>query len=401
MSQAMKTTPNCSAPDRRGQGGFTIVELMVGMLVALVATVVMFQVFAVSEGQKRTTTGSGDAQQNGVFSLFQLERDARMAGYGLNYMSLLGCQLNGWYTPAPGSAITLSLLPVSVTQTAGAPDQVTFMYSGTDLFTAPVKLVQTMPSNTSYFKVDNRYGFNAGDLVVAGQAGQPCTLAQVSNLPTTPGSTDQILHDNTNYIDANGTPQPTQYNKSGGLAAPNNIAYSAWNPATSTGGRLYNLGQSPVAVTYLVQNNQLMVRNLLTPGQPDVAISDGIVQMQVQFAYDGNNDGRISSTAPWASNIVLGVNDQWGDAMPVGSTAADWAKVIAIRLAVVSRSMQPERPDPATGICTATTVMPVWNTPVPPITMDISANPDWRCFRYRVFEVTVPLRNMIWFAQPA
>ena len=66
------------------------------MLVGLIATVVMFQVFAVSEGQKRTTTGAGDAQQNGVSSVFLIERDARMAGYGMNYLPaarLLGQRL--------------------------------------------------------------------------------------------------------------------------------------------------------------------------------------------------------------------------------------------------------------------------------------------------------------------
>ena len=48
------------------ESGFTIVELMVGMLIGLISIVVMFQIFAVSEGQRRTTSGAGDAQQNGV-----------------------------------------------------------------------------------------------------------------------------------------------------------------------------------------------------------------------------------------------------------------------------------------------------------------------------------------------
>jgi type IV pilus assembly protein PilW len=26
----------------------------------------------------------------------------------------------------------------------------------------------------------------------------------------------------------------------------------------------------------------------------------------------------------------------------------------------------------------------------------ISTDPNWMCYRYRVFETTVPLRNMIW-----
>jgi len=26
---------------------------------------------------------------------------------------------------------------------------------------------------------------------------------------------------------------------------------------------------------------------------------------------------------------------------------------------------------------------------------------NWRCYRYRLFEVMVPIRNMIWYAQPS
>ena len=103
--------------------GFTLVEIMVGVLIGLIGTVVIFQVFAVSEGQKRTTTGASDAQQNGVFGLFQIERDVRMAGYGMNNMALLGCKINGWYEPG-GAKIEFKMVPVEIINgVGGAPDQ--------------------------------------------------------------------------------------------------------------------------------------------------------------------------------------------------------------------------------------------------------------------------------------
>ena len=52
--------------------GFTLVELMVGLLISLLCTLAMFKAFAGFEGQKRTTTSGNDAQQNGSYSLFQL-----------------------------------------------------------------------------------------------------------------------------------------------------------------------------------------------------------------------------------------------------------------------------------------------------------------------------------------
>jgi type IV pilus assembly protein PilW len=383
-----------SAPARR-QSGFTIVELMVGVLIGLVATVVMFQVFAVSEGQKRTTTYAGDAQQNGVASLFQVERDARMAGYGINYSPLLGCQINGWYEPS-GATFTLTLAPVVITNgAAGAPDQISFMYGSSDLFMAPAKLTQSMPSPSSVYKVDNRYGFNEGDLVIAAEAGKPCTLAQVSTLPGNAGNTDNVIHNSGNYTDDSGRQLPTQYNKPSGLGT----SYAAWNPASGAGGVLYNLGSLPTVVTYAVQSDQLVVIDGLQ-GAGTQIISDGVVQIQAQYGYDGDADGRVPQGATINSTLVLNGPDQWSDTMPVGTVAStEWQKVIAVRLAVVSRSGTPEKPDPATGICNTTTVGPTWQATGRVI--DLSANASWKCYRYRLFEVVVPLRNMVWFALPA
>ncbi len=385
----------------RREGGFTIVELMVGMVVGLVAMVVMFQVFAVSEAQKRTTTGAGDAQQNGVYSLFQIERDARMAGYGMNYLPLLGCQINAWYEPS-ASPFQLVLAPVVITNGAGgAPDRITFLYGNSDLFMAPAKLTQSMPSPAALYKVDNRFGFKEGDLVIAAEAGKPCSLAQVSGVPGTPGNSDNVIRNSGNYTDGQGVTRPTDYNRPGGLPAPNNIAYSSWNPATNTGGRVYNIGALPTAVTYAVNNSRLVSLNGFVPGDT-AEIAEGIVQIQAQYGYDQNGDGSVGAAATSVAlvNAALG-QDQWADAMPAGVPGTEWAKVIAMRLAIVARSMQAEKPDPVLG-CNATQNPPVWRAKGPVAgVMDVSALADWKCYRYRVFEVTVPIRNLIWLPLPA
>lgn len=68
----------------RLQSGFSLVDILVGMLLSLIGTVVIFQVFSVSEGIKRTSTSGADAQQSGVLAMFSLERSLKEAGYGLN-----------------------------------------------------------------------------------------------------------------------------------------------------------------------------------------------------------------------------------------------------------------------------------------------------------------------------
>jgi type IV pilus assembly protein PilW len=43
-------------------------------------------------------------------------------------------------------------------------------------------------------------------------------------------------------------------------------------------------------------------------------------------------------------------------------------------------------------VCATTTAQPQWVGGA----FDLSARADWRCYRYRVFETTISLRNMIW-----
>jgi type IV pilus assembly protein PilW len=67
----------------KAHAGFSLVDVMVGMVIALLGVIIMFQVFGVSESVKRTTTSGGDAIQNGASALFAMERSIKSAGYGI------------------------------------------------------------------------------------------------------------------------------------------------------------------------------------------------------------------------------------------------------------------------------------------------------------------------------
>jgi type IV pilus assembly protein PilW len=84
------------------------------------------------------------------------------------------------------------------------------------------------------------------------------------------------------------------------------------------------------------------------------------------------------------------------------TTAAVWQQVYAVRVAVLARSQNYEQPN-AAGVCQATTVtnQPRWGrTAAAPAgtgfatLQAVGALPS--CYKYRVFETIVPLRNMIW-----
>ena len=88
-----------------------------------------------------------------------------------------------------------------------------------------------------------------------------------------------------------------------------------------------------------------------------------IVQLQAQYGKDTDGDGAV---------------DTWDEITPAAPNA--WLQVVAVRIGLVARSAMPERPDPATGACNTTTTPPRWSVGE----FDLSADTEWRCFRYRV-----------------
>ena len=345
---------------------------MIAMLIGLIGCIVIFQVLAVSERQKRTTTGAGDAQQNGLLGLYAIERDARMAGYGFNYVPLLGCNVLG-YDSNGARDFSFPLLPVRITDgAAGAPDSISFVYGSSALLVVPAKLTQTSGLTGTENKVANRFGFQIGEVMLIGEPGKDCTLRQVTSLPTAVGATDQVHHTT-----------PARYNKPNGLP----VSYTVWDNTTQTGGRLFGLGLAPVAGTYSVQNGELTFLNLLTDTTA-VSVTDSIVQLQAEYGKDMNGDGRVDPAGAGG--------DVWEATMPVGATATDWSRVLAVRIAVVARSAQPEALRPGQTACDVTTAPPTWKNGTTPIS--VASDPNWQCYRYRVFETTVPLRNLIWVA---
>jgi type IV pilus assembly protein PilW len=378
--------PRRLSPSRTRSLGFSLVEIMVASLIGLIGSIVIFQVFAVSESQKRTTTGGADAAQSGLLALYTIEREARMAGYGINYVSLLGCNVLAYdmgppeRNPIPAFALTAA----EITNGAGgAPDTLKFVYGSSNLVVAPVRLTTASSAGTTVHKVNLPFGFNVGDLILVARAGSPatsCTMQQVTAVGT--GSGDEINH-----------VEGVRYNKSSIATQPN---YPAWSNTSLDGGILYNLGTEPSVSIYSIASGQLAHQNLLTSSSSTV-IMDGIVQLQAEYGKDTDDpaDGIVNTyetTAP--------------------TNADQWARVLTLRVAILARSSEFDK-----AHCAAN---PQWWSGAAPAQVDfLMANVDgtadsgtacaagstpatphpnnWRQYRYRVFETIIPLRNHIWF----
>jgi type IV pilus assembly protein PilW len=241
------------------------------------------------------------------------------------------------------------------------------VYGSSNKLVAPAKLLVATAVNANALRVDNQFGFLVDDVVISGQVGRNCSVFQ-----TTAVNTDTLTLSSGNYTNSSGGTSAARYNNATGAT----IAYSAWDDTTNAGTRVFNLGNAPQVATYSVSGGQLMYQNLFTDSAA-TGIIDGIVQIQAQYGRDTNADGTV---------------DTWTSTMPGVPTATDWANNLAIRVAVVARSALPEKPNPTTQLCDTTAASPTWLGG----TIDLTADANWQCYRYRVFQTIIPLRNLLW-----
>jgi type IV pilus assembly protein PilW len=350
---------------KRCDRGFSLVEIMVGVAIGMIGVLVIMQVAAVFEGQKRTTTTGADAQTNGVTALYTVERDGRRAGYGLNATSALGCTIKRYFDT--GAATNLVLAPVIITNGAsGAPDSIEILASSKSGWSVPSRVTVDHPPQATNIFMNTTLGINVGDLLVLSEPGKDCTLIQATGIPN---GNVQVLHQNT-----------SKWNPPGG----SNIF-----PADgySVGAQVLNLG-ALIDHTYSVTAGTLMLSEVNSSTNTAVQrplIAD-VVNMQFEYGFDtragAQADPRVDT---WSATMI--------DADHSGTTndAGDIARVVAVRMAIVARSSLMEKPN-ANGVCETTTTEPTWDGG----TIKIDTDPNWKCYRYKTLETVIPLRNILW-----
>jgi len=368
----------------RSSAGMSLIELMVGAAIGLIGIVIITHVYLTNEQHKRTTTAAGGAQTNGAIALYALEREIRQSGFGLNSSLAFQCNCDATvnagcsaiqyyydlkYSFPPNASMTnsrnaLSLYPFLITDAANTPDVLSVFYGSDAERALSTILVDNMVTPGADIKPDGTAGFETGNLVVL-QNGTACAMYQVTGVVA-----QTLLHADNIWNPSAGGTLPT------------------W-PKDST--RIFNLGSRPVWKTYAIANGKLQVTDqlaVLTAGAVSQDLMDGIVDLQAQYGKDTNND-----------NVI----DVWTKQLPAAFgtnfSATDIAQVKAVRLAVLARSEHYEKPATAGDPCEATTAAnrPTWggtdNLPFPSFDAP-GALPS--CYKYRVFETVVPLRNMLW-----
>lgn len=347
------------------QFGFSLVEVMVGMAIGLLGMLVIMQVFSVTEAGKQTTTTGGDAQQKAALSVHTIEHDLRMAGYGINGVpALMGCNIQAYNATRVPTSFNFVLAPVVITQgTGNLPDTITITYSTSSVVNAPASITQALPNPAAAYRVNNRYGFTPGDLIVIAESGLDCTLGQVTDTPGG-GQSDNVIHNSGNYKNSSGNNVPADYNAPGGVS---NVNYT-------TAAKLYNLGPLPISNVYSIVSSSLNLFVNLTADNETIA--DNIIDLQAEYGVDTDDDGDVDA---YRTSADLDSNGT--------TTGLEYSQVLSVRFGLIARSIKRE---PA---CNVTTTVPSW---AGGSFNNITANADWQCYRYRVFETTTMLRNMLW-----
>ena len=390
------------------QKGMTLIELMVAMVIGLGMTVAISSVLIASENHKRVTTSTNDTQQTGSYAFYALDKALRGAGSAIaesafpSDVGVLGCHLNAGTIlpratpfPAPfagfllGVAGNLNVAPVLIgaNQSQGGSDVVMIM-SGSGSAGGVSRQI-TGGGNATSAILDNTVGFANNDLVLVSQSGVPdCLLEQVTSVATPTLNLGGVY-----YVATGGAASmaalagsTSTYVTPLGNAAANNIQFT-----------LFGVDNNRTLFSYDVLRNQ----NYYSGAGGDIsqAIADGVVQMNALYGIDSTGAG-IQDT--WA-----GPGDPGWDFNTVMTTPAKMRQILSVRIALIVRGEYYDTKRDALG--NALAVSPPALTYFnglkrgpggtgTSLAQQLNLSALDQQYRYRVFEFTVPLRNMLLLA---
>lgn len=361
--------------------GFSMIELLIGVVIGLMTTLAITHVFSSFEGRKRMITSGNDAQSSGVLAMYYIQRDAQNAGFGLplnnsNDPSPLLCPLN---TSINQGGVVMNLTPVQITDGGTGSDTINIRYGTSPSGGASMRATGVITAPTLDSKL---IGCQLNDVVLLAQTptSPKCSLGRLNKLNA--DRTIQLISD------LNTAPTDTPVTD---LNSNDRVRFSClgvWNQ-----------------YQYTVNANSELTRSGGISSQtpfPDASatpIVSDIVSLQAQYGITNSVDANSSATT---SAKYLNQVGQWVDATNTyGSTMNldNRNRIRAIRVAIVARdgAMQKDIVSQAcNGALPGVNKVCIWTSDETPASVYLGANPDWQMYRYKVFEAVIPLRNVLW-----
>ena len=345
------------------QAGMSIVELMVGIVVSMLVGLAAAGSAIMFTASQRQGIGASGAGLGAASAITALKNDAALAGLGFFGDSTYLCnQLalsNGAAVLSDGAPFT----PVRITAgTVAAPDDTIDVVYGERIESGANVLLNAASNGTSADTMSL--------LPVA--VGQAVLLA-----PATAGGTCLVRTVTSVTASTATTPQTFTFDNTGAF---NQAAFSV-TPLFAERDRITLLGD-------LNWNRYRREGNTLVMDRPlvgdTVVIARDVIGLRAQYGI----------AAAVAGSTTL---EDWQNATAAFANldATTLPRVRALRMGIVTRSPQREKPNATTGDCEASLAKPqVFGVEVEP---DVA---DWQCFRYRVSVVVVPLRNLVLGLRP-
>lgn len=374
----------------RGHRGFTMIELLVALVIGMLGSLAIMQVFTTSEAGRRATGSLADTQSNALVGLFAIERDLQQAGMGLADLKVLGCAIQATDPPLSNLndrlMVPAAIIPAGTA--ASSDDNVWGIPPGdadSDIlvvaYARAINMMEGTPltraDSASPYRLTNVLGVGMGDTLLLAQTGVNCSMGQVA---TVNQATEEVI-----------------------IANSAGVAYT-------TNAYVFNLGVMPRLVAYAVRNGSLTVCDFMLADCSAAGLVDDtsvwqpvvsdVVALIAQYGWDTSIPADMTADLFCKTRVAPGGVCPGGDngwpasgnrALAQAQRACDWARIPAIRVGLVMRSGQYEKEEvsPAT--------IPLWPDSVisPTTTGPVYSVPD-RHYRYRVAYSTVALRNIIW-----
>jgi type IV pilus assembly protein PilW len=341
------------------QRGLSIVELMVGIVIAMLVGIAAAGSAMMFTASQRQGVGVGGVGIGAASALAALKNDAALAGLGFFGDGMYLCAKLALGVGATMHSNGADFSPVRIT--AGATDDTIDILYGDRVESGAGVQLKAASDGTSAELLS---------LLPAG-VGQAVLLAPVPD----PGSGgDTCLVRTVTGVTAS-TDEAPQTLAFAGTGTHNEAAFAAM-PAFAEQDRVMLLGR--LNWNRYRREGQTLVLDRPLTGESGVVLARNVIALRAQYG--------IAGAAAGATTL-----EEWTDAGGDFATleAADLERVRALRLGIVTRSPQAEKPD-ADGNCEASLAKPqLFGAEVEP---DVA---NWQCFRYRVSTVVVPMRNVV------
>jgi type IV pilus assembly protein PilW len=363
--------------------GFSLVELMVAVVLAIITGLAVLLVLSSYESRKRTVTVGNDAEINAAVGAYMVEREVRMAGAGLTGASgmLCGNGMNVYYNATVSDGAPMA--PVLITDGGTGPDSIRVMRSSAAFGVAPGLVIKTMPGTTGLVTINDDLGLANGNLFVVGASDgtKLCTLMQMTKAALANGSGWDLTHAANTYNPAN----PSASFTSAPIYGVGDIVTNLGAQALRAFRVICNDDAAPSLTNacFLVGYNPLQFPN---PTWANIGAVDSIASQVVDFQLQ-------YGVAPAGSQTVDTWTNATGGTWAAGAgtpTAANQQRIKAVRMAIVTRGNQ----EKDCTVAPATYTLFAGLTGAQTVTLSAAQ----RCYRYKVLTVVVPLINIIWAA---